>query len=105
MKRFQNPRVAVVGATGAVGRTMVEISEQPLRPGQPFQVFLAQSGRVHIEQVRLLLVCDESDTAEARALAESVLAMLPPERRPDLCPVSATDVDVASISAIPTPSQ
>ena len=25
MKRFQNPRVAVVGATGAVGRTMVEI--------------------------------------------------------------------------------
>jgi hypothetical protein len=51
----------VVVATG-VGPTLVEISDQPLCPGKCYRVFLSQTGRLRLERLELLLVCDEEAT-------------------------------------------
>jgi len=48
-------------ATG-VGPTQIEISEHPLRPGGRYQVFVSQGGRLTINSLELLLVCDEVAT-------------------------------------------
>jgi hypothetical protein len=48
-------------ATGT-GRTLVEISDHPLRPGQTCSLCLSQSGRLKMKSLELLLVCDEEAT-------------------------------------------
>jgi hypothetical protein len=45
-----------------VGPTMVEISDQPLEPGGRYQLFLSQTGRLKINSLEVLLVCDEGAT-------------------------------------------
>ncbi len=51
----------LVVATG-VGPTLVEISDQPLCPGRRYRVFLSQTGRLRLQRLELLLVCDEEAT-------------------------------------------
>lgn len=51
----------LVVATG-IGPTLLEISEQPLYPGQQCRVFLSQTGRLKMNWLELLLVCDEETT-------------------------------------------
>jgi len=50
-----------VVATG-VGPTLVEISDQPLFPGERYRLFLSQTGRLKMKCLELLLVCDEETT-------------------------------------------
>ncbi|MBI3466955.1 MAG: DUF3592 domain-containing protein [Planctomycetes bacterium] len=45
-----------------VGPTVIEISEQPLRPGREYQLFLSQTGRLRMNALRLVLACDEVAT-------------------------------------------
>jgi hypothetical protein len=45
-----------------VGPTHVEISAHPLYPGQSYQVFISQSGRLAVERLSLALVCEEEAT-------------------------------------------
>lgn len=46
----------------AVGPTLMEISDQPLRPGGAYQVFLSQAGRLKMKSLEVQLVCDEEAT-------------------------------------------
>lgn len=48
-------------ATGT-GPTLVEISDHPLHPGKTYDLFLSQSGRLKINALEVLLVCDEEAT-------------------------------------------
>lgn len=48
-------------ATGT-GPTLVEISEHPLHPGQTCELFLLQSGRLKMNALEILLVCEEEAT-------------------------------------------
>lgn len=48
-------------ATG-VGPTYVEISELPLHPGGKYNLFLSQAGRLKMNSLEILLVCDEETT-------------------------------------------
>jgi hypothetical protein len=48
-------------ATG-IGPTLVEISEHPLHPGEQYQVFLSQTGRLKVNTLTLSLVCEERAT-------------------------------------------
>ncbi|MEQ8787617.1 MAG: hypothetical protein RIC55_15040 [Pirellulaceae bacterium] len=45
-----------------VGPTSVEISDLPLRPGQRYEVFLAQAGQMSIDSLQVMLVCEEEAT-------------------------------------------
>jgi hypothetical protein len=45
-----------------IGPTTLEISAHPLRPGQTYQLFLSQAGRLHVKSLDLLLVCEEETT-------------------------------------------
>jgi hypothetical protein len=45
-----------------LGRTVVEVSDQPLQPGAKCRVFMAQFGRLGLERLRLSLVCLERAT-------------------------------------------
>lgn len=45
-----------------VGATIVEIAAHPLAPGGEYEVFLSQSGRLTMNSLAMLLVCDESAT-------------------------------------------
>ena len=49
-------------ATTRIGPTLVEISDQPLYPGRRYRVFLQQSGRLKINRLEVLLVCEEEAT-------------------------------------------
>ncbi|MBX3411818.1 MAG: DUF3592 domain-containing protein [Pirellulales bacterium] len=51
----------VLVATG-VGPTLVEISDHPLLPGREYEVYLSQAGRLRMNLLELLLVCDEKAT-------------------------------------------
>ncbi len=42
-----------------VGATIVEISDNPLRPDGKYQLFVAQYGRLRLRRLRILLVCEE----------------------------------------------
>tara|TARA_R110002049_G_scaffold2750_4_gene21884 strand:- start:24044 stop:25105 length:1062 start_codon:yes stop_codon:yes gene_type:complete len=42
-----------------VGSTIVEISDQPLYPGQPIELFVSQSGRLRLKRVQVQLICEE----------------------------------------------
>ncbi len=45
--------------TTVVGSTLIEISDQPLRPGERYRLFLSQTGRLRVSWLELLLVCEE----------------------------------------------
>ena len=45
-----------------IGPTMVEISDQPLYPGERYRLSLTQTGRLKIGSLRVSLVCDEEAT-------------------------------------------
>jgi hypothetical protein len=45
-----------------VGPTVIEISDQPLHPGLKYGLFLSQTGRLHVNSLRVLLACDEVAT-------------------------------------------
>ena len=45
-----------------IGPTMLEISAHPLEPGTRYRLFLSQSGRVMIRDLRVSLVCEETAT-------------------------------------------
>lgn len=48
--------------TTGVGPTQLEISAHPLRPGGKYEVLVLQGGRLTIDAIDLLLVCDEVAT-------------------------------------------
>jgi hypothetical protein len=45
--------------TTGVGPTRIEISDHPLSPGQRYDVFLSQAGRLTIHSLEVWLACDE----------------------------------------------
>lgn len=45
-----------------IGPTRVEISDHPLVPGDEYQLFLSQNGRLSVEKFEMLLVCEEQAT-------------------------------------------
>jgi hypothetical protein len=45
-----------------VGAVIVELSDHPLRPGESYEVFLAQFGRVFLKRLEVDLVCEEEAT-------------------------------------------
>ena len=46
----------------AIGPTLVEISEQPLHPGNRYELFVSQTGRLTVNSLEILLACDEQAT-------------------------------------------
>jgi len=48
--------------TTGIGPTLVEISDHPLHPGQQCRLFLSQPGRLAINSIEVLLVCEEEAT-------------------------------------------
>ncbi|NLX97255.1 MAG: DUF3592 domain-containing protein [Rhodopirellula sp.] len=48
--------------TTGIGPTMVEVSDHPLRPGERYQIFLSQTGRLRVNSMEILLVCEEEAT-------------------------------------------
>jgi len=48
-------------ATG-IGPTRIEISAHPLVPGQPYEIFLSQAGRLDMQSLEVWLACDERAT-------------------------------------------
>lgn len=45
-----------------VGPTIVEISDHPLEPGEPYTLFVSQAGKLDLRRLRVELVCDEEST-------------------------------------------
>lgn len=45
-----------------VAPTIVEISSHPLRPAGDYELYVAQTGPLHLERFRVLLVCEEEAT-------------------------------------------
>lgn len=45
-----------------VGPTRIEISSHPLLPGEPYEVFLSQMGRLDMQSLEIWLACDERAT-------------------------------------------
>jgi hypothetical protein len=48
--------------TAGVGATIVEISDQPLLPGQEYTLFVSQAGKLKLRRLRVELVCEEETT-------------------------------------------
>ncbi len=48
--------------TTGVGQTFVEISDHPLFPGEGYDLLVSQSGRLRMNSLSVLLVCEESAT-------------------------------------------
>ena len=48
--------------TTGVGPTRVEISAHPLSPGEPYDLFLSQAGRLTMNWLEVWLACDEKAT-------------------------------------------
>jgi hypothetical protein len=48
--------------TAGVGPTRIEISEHPLNPGKPYEIFLSQAGRLSMRYLEVWLACDERAT-------------------------------------------
>ena len=48
--------------TTGIGPTLVEISDHPLHPGDPCELFVSQSGRLAVNSLEVLLVCEEEVT-------------------------------------------
>ncbi len=51
----------IMTATG-IGPTRLEISAHPLIPGQPYEIFLSQAGRLNMQSLEVWLACDERAT-------------------------------------------
>jgi len=49
-------------AATSVGPTIVEISSHPLYPGQEYEIFVAQAGRMQLESFKVTLICAEEAT-------------------------------------------
>lgn len=45
--------------TTGIGPTLLEISDHPLRPGETYRLFISQAGRLRINALAVLLVCEE----------------------------------------------
>jgi hypothetical protein len=45
-----------------IGRTVVEVSEYAPRPGQPFEILIAQHGHMTVNELSVWLVCEEKAT-------------------------------------------
>ena len=45
-----------------VGPTRIEISDHPLAPGRPYELFLSQAGRLTMHSLEVWLACDERAT-------------------------------------------
>ena len=45
-----------------VGPTSIELSNYPLKPGESYQLFLSQTGRVRLQSLELELICEEQVT-------------------------------------------
>jgi hypothetical protein len=54
--------VRQVLATTGVGPTRIEISDHPLAPGMPYEIFLSQAGRLTMRSLEVWLACDERAT-------------------------------------------
>jgi hypothetical protein len=48
--------------TTGVGSTRIEISDHPLAPGNPYDLFLSQAGRLAMKSLEVWLACDEQAT-------------------------------------------
>jgi len=48
--------------TTGIGPTLVEVSDQPLYPGERYRLFLSQTGRLKIDLLEVLLACEEETT-------------------------------------------
>jgi hypothetical protein len=48
--------------TTGVGPTRIEISAHPLTPGEPYELFLSQAGRLAMNWLEVWLACDEKAT-------------------------------------------
>ena len=48
--------------TAGIGPTLVEVSDQPLYPGRRYRLFFTQMGRLKLNALEVLLVCDEEAT-------------------------------------------
>jgi len=48
--------------TTGIGPTLVEISDHPLHPGEQCRLFVSQSGRLRMNSLAVLLVCQETAT-------------------------------------------
>jgi len=48
--------------TTGIGPTLVEISDQPLYPGERYDLFFSQAGRLRFRSLEVLLVCEEETT-------------------------------------------
>jgi hypothetical protein len=48
--------------TTGMGPTRLEISAHPLVPGQPYELFLSQAGRLAMRRLEIWLACDEKAT-------------------------------------------
>ena len=48
--------------TTGVGQTFVEISDHPLFPGERYELLVSQAGRLRINSLKVLLVCEETVT-------------------------------------------
>jgi len=48
--------------TTGIGPTLVEISDHPLYPGGQYRLFLSQTGRLTVNSLEVLLVCEEEAT-------------------------------------------
>lgn len=46
----------------AIGPTLLEISDQPLYPGHSYELFVSQTGRLRVNWLDVLLVCEEEAT-------------------------------------------
>lgn len=64
--------------TTGTGTTLLEIAEHPLYPGQKYEAFLSQTGRLHVRWYMVQLVCEEratyqqgTDTRTATAIVHS----------------------------------
>jgi hypothetical protein len=52
---------AILIETG-IGPTLVEISAHPLAPGERYEIYLSQAGRLEIKSLDVKLVCEETAT-------------------------------------------
>src|SRR5690606_15378698 len=48
--------------TTSVGPTRIEISDHPLVPGKPYEIFLSQAGRFRMRLLEVWLACEERAT-------------------------------------------
>jgi len=48
--------------TTGIGPTRMEISDHPVRPGERYELFFSQSGKLRVKSMQVLLVCEERAT-------------------------------------------